>query len=1737
MLLVLGFSTLAGLVWVPSPASAWAPHAPIVIVGNAEFTGANGVTGGSGTPADPFVIEGWEIDGSANSGIEVYNTDAHFVIRDVYLHSALIDGIFLFGVQNARVDNATMPLNDIGVYIQVSSNVTVASSNISFSNLDAIEVDASSNITVEGNEMWNNGDWGVFTYESDDLVFRNNTIANNGWAGIELNLGSDRVTVEGNHVANNNVAGFIADNATNITIVNNTFPDNDFNVDLTNAFDVLIRNNTVATSTSDGVTITGGARLTIEGNTITGNGGGVLAVGVIDLRVHHNAFNGNLPQASDVAGSNAWDDGYPSGGNYWSDYAGVDACSGPNQDVCPIPDGIGDTPYVIDADSRDRYPLMQPFGTGRPGYTVTFIPPLPGDLYTIPWAVNESGAVVGWSTDGGLEQPFLYTDATGTVPLLLGTNRTRGTARDLNAAGVAVGGLYGPDPESAVRWPSSGSAPEELGVLGTGPMSHAWGMNMTGAVVGWSDYGGLFPHAFLYTDAAGMVDLTPNQGSGAAYDVTDGGRVVGYMTAGGGLRAFRWDRGILEDLGVPGGFAHSFGFAINEAGQVAGCADSATGNTERIVRFTDGVGWEVLGGAGQTNCAWGINAYGDVVGNGLPTGVGIVRAFLFTDAGGMQDLERMIDPALSLRLLDATDINNRGQIVGYAWDNTVAQYRGYRLDPSTPPPSNRAPTVTVLAPNGGEFWGGGSTHVVEWRMTDLEDGVLAVAANLSVDGGATFPYPMFSGSFGQGRRTLPWTLPSVVATSARVRVCVTDSGGLSACDVSDRDFTIDPTAVAIVVDTNPTGFQVRVDGVDRTAPYPLGCAPASTHSVEVPASLPINASARYGFVGWSDGGALAHDIVCDTDRTVTASYWREFPIVLDTSPSGLPIILDGATFTAPMTFWCDEGSSHSVQAVNPAPSGPDQQYVFQYWLEDGSTQGLRVITCTGAARYTAVYTLEHRLVLDTSPPGLTVVVDGVTLSAPATIWCPDSSVYGIGTVSPQFLGGDRYEFSSWSDGGAQFHLVACTAPATIIASFLGPFFTAPSVIVTSPDGGEDWTGGSSHPVTWTMSDPDDATLVVYVNLSLDGGATYPAVLFSGTLPIGPRSSSWTLPFVDTADARVRVCVFDSRGQSACDAGNGTSTIDSTRPVLLSTSPPNGATNVDVNASIVLTFSEPMNRLATEAAVSIAPSPGPLAYSWDAASQVLTIRAPWTHAATYTVTIGCGAQDDSGPGNLLQGCPLNSGFTTAMAPEPPQVAVAGPAGGEVWTGGASHSIEWTMTDPNAPGDLSVDLAYSIDGGATWIPILSSAIRPQGLNAFPWAVPSIDAAVVLVRVCASDGALSGCGTSLALAIDSSPPGVSSVTPPDGARNVSVRPLLSFTFSERMNATATQGAVSIAPAAPGIAFRWDAGGTVLTVEFGSALAENTDYVLTVGCGARDDSDPGNALVGCPGSRAQLRFRTEILAAPPVASVLPVTEARVGVAVTFDGRGSTGDIAAWVWTVTDGTGGVLATLSGPVVTYAFAGPGTHSVILRVTDTYGRSDEHRFDVGVLAAEEGGGIAWVLLVVGIAVVGTLLFAASEPGRVALVNATAARLYARRPKDEKDSEIRGAIDGYIRVHPGDTYTDVRRNLDLNDGVVTYHLAKLEKDGRIQSQIRGARKRYYPVGVPMPLENGGELHEIQQRIVRLVAQEPGMPVSMLAEQLGVSSQLALYHVRKLAGSNHLGLERHGLRLCAFPGPPEA
>jgi probable HAF family extracellular repeat protein len=330
---------------------------------------------------------------------------------------------------------------------------------------------------------------------------------------------------------------------------------------------------------------------------------------------------------------------------------------------------------------------------GRPlmaqtGYVVEDLGALAGDTSSVAWAINANGDVVGWSAGPAGTRAFLYTNAERMVALPGLPGRPRTVARDISDAGVIVGSANagGTDLGHAVLW--SDGAVQDLGTLGTGFYSEAWGVNNLGHVVGWSYTNGgsglQGSHAFRYSQGEGMVDLTPESDTGSALDINDAGQVTGYKTALGGYHAFRWQEGAFEDLGVLPGFAHSFGWAINASGQVVGSSTSASGNSERFVRFVDGSGLQNLGGTGEHNVAMGINALGQVVGT---RGQSQARALRFTDEAGLQDLNTLVDPSLGWVLLAANDINDAGQIVGRGFNNFTGQTHAVRLQPmGTEPP-------------------------------------------------------------------------------------------------------------------------------------------------------------------------------------------------------------------------------------------------------------------------------------------------------------------------------------------------------------------------------------------------------------------------------------------------------------------------------------------------------------------------------------------------------------------------------------------------------------------------------------------------------------------------------------------------------------------------------------------------------------------------------------------------------------------------------------------------------------------------------------------------------------------------------------------------------------------------------------------------------------------------------------------------------------------------------------------
>jgi parallel beta-helix repeat protein len=155
-------------------------------------------------------------------------------------------------------------------------------------------------------------------------------------AGIELYYGSYNSVLENSITTSNN--GILLYGASHNTITNNMI--------------MNIR--------EDGIRVKQADSNTIIGNTVINSSAYGIAIydSSNDNVVYHNNFIGNHLNAAATSGPNIWDNGYPSGGNYFDNYTGVDDFHGPGQNESG-PDGIGDTPYLIPGgNNRDRYPFM-----------------------------------------------------------------------------------------------------------------------------------------------------------------------------------------------------------------------------------------------------------------------------------------------------------------------------------------------------------------------------------------------------------------------------------------------------------------------------------------------------------------------------------------------------------------------------------------------------------------------------------------------------------------------------------------------------------------------------------------------------------------------------------------------------------------------------------------------------------------------------------------------------------------------------------------------------------------------------------------------------------------------------------------------------------------------------------------------------------------------------------------------------------------------------------------------------------------------------------------------------------------------------------------------------------------------------------------------------------------------------------------------------------------------------------
>jgi len=379
---------------------------------------------------------------------------------------SLQSGIYLYKSSFDNISDNIMKYNDYGMTITQSTDNSITGNIASDNNENGINLqDGSVNNVISGNTLLNNGFAGVRAYFSNSLsnLITDNNFTRNGFgvysegnsisilgnyfrsngdsvvvARCSNNLVTDNIIsnggqgihvlggimdIRGNHILSNNIisnntdAGISLDWSYGNNVTSNMISNNGYGILIAyQSHDNRIFGNDIS-GNENGIRVSQSWNNTFVSNNILSNAiSGIVFYSYYCLStnnvVFHNNFINNTEQVISDGYHDIWDNGYPSGGNYWSNYTGTDFYSGQYQNETGS-DRIGDTPYVIDAQNRDNYPLMFPYSPWDLSGPIMWVPDLKCDIRDIALVAKLYGSV---ENDGTYDRRADLTGTTYTIP-------------------------------------------------------------------------------------------------------------------------------------------------------------------------------------------------------------------------------------------------------------------------------------------------------------------------------------------------------------------------------------------------------------------------------------------------------------------------------------------------------------------------------------------------------------------------------------------------------------------------------------------------------------------------------------------------------------------------------------------------------------------------------------------------------------------------------------------------------------------------------------------------------------------------------------------------------------------------------------------------------------------------------------------------------------------------------------------------------------------------------------------------------------------------------------------------------------------------------------------------------------------------------------------------------------------------------------------------------------------------
>lgn len=571
-------------------------------------------------------------------------------------------------------------------------------------------------------------------------------------------------------------------------------------------------------------------------------------------------------------------------------------------------------------------------------------------------------------------------------------------------------------------------------------------------------------------------------------------------------------------------------------------------------------------------------------------------------------------------------------------------------------------SLTVVSPNGGESWSPGTDQVVTWTSANIS----TVKIELSTNNGSSWSTLASNIDATAGSYTL---LGVPNSPSALCKIRISESPVSTVSDQSDAVFTITPQSTISV--TAPNGGESILSG-------------GSTNITWVAENL------EFVKIEYTTNNGFTWTTITNSTESDGFYTWSPVPAVFSTN---CKIRISDAADGHPFDVSNDVFSILAEPVIQvTAPNGGER-------LLSGSSYQIQWNTVTpgGNARSSKKPRTE------TDDPGVTDVrielsTDGGAVWSSITATTPNTGSYLWSSVPNLNSALCKIRISDASDG------IPTDQSDSVFIIYNQ---AAQSIAVTSPNGGEQFTAGSTTNITWSSS----GVAAVLIEFTTNNGVSWSQIANN---VVSTGVYTWNpLPAVSSGNCKIRI---SDAGDSIPSAQSQNTFTIVPQPSVRVISPNGGEIYYSGTTRTINWESASLEKVKLEFTTNNGSS-------W----QIISDSTESDGSFDWSVPVLSSSLCKVRVSGIINGTPsdVSDAVFSITNVQPQSITVTSPNGGESFTAGVPQRLTWLSA-----GIDSAKIEYTTNNGVSWTTIINST---PSTGSYIWTtVPSVNSANCKIRI---------------------------------------------------------------------------------------------------------------------------------------------------------------------------------------------------------------------------------------------------------------------------------------------------------------------------------------------------------------------------------------------------------------------